>query len=272
LKIQDRKPKGVRRLAGSSLNVATDIEIQPCLPTENAAVELSFRRTMRKAKEGLDRKKRLFDKALEQASAGRTEGILCDGDEYSYPFSLSVDDTIRTWPEVRDVLSPEEWKLFYRGFFSPRTAKDINASHAATKKLARHIWLCGNNETAFPELKTKVHLVSRGATYAHASAEKKEELREMQRFAISDDYFQSQLTAQEKQILDAFIDTWSEQLTAIGLDLQRSIVDKAVDKVQRLACKLQFALKAKGQPLSAAWKSLGAKIYDDGFLTLLETD
>ena len=264
-----RKAKGVRRLAGSSLP-GTPVNEQPTAKKYNAvALEKNLKRMVETDQREIRDER---DKLLR----ARSEGEICE----LAGWKIEIDNTIRNWPEMTDTLSEAEWNRFYEGFFTRSSLKhgyrggaDAHCYLDAVEKVRARILYCGNNESLFPDLRSRLRFRNGrdGVVYQAITPEKREEIRELQRFALSMDAF-NDLTTKERGIMEAFIDTWSEELTAIGLDTKQAEVEKAIEHVQTLAINLQRAFKKQGQPMSEALKSLGASVHDDGGISALEAD
>src|SRR6266849_5837539 len=265
-----QKAKGVRRLAGSSLP-GTPVNEQPTAKKYNTvALEKNLKRMV-------ETDQREIRHERDKLQRARSEGEICE----LAGWKIEIDNTIRNWPEIKDTLSEAERNRFYEGFFTRSSLKhgyrggaDAHSYLDAVEKVRARILYCGNNETLFPDLRSRLRFIRNGwsgVVYQAITPEKREEIRELQRFALSMDAF-NDLTAREREIMESFVDSWSEELTAIGLGIKQPEVEKAIEHVQTLAIKLQRTIKKQGQPMSEALKVLGASVHNDGGISALEAD
>jgi hypothetical protein len=266
--------KGKRHLEGSVLTTAETIDLPEVLPGQpNPLLVRSFGKQIQK-------EKRQLEEASRQALLLRMSGPLYDNldspseEDKLFGVVPEIDDSVRSWPEVAEFFSAREWDLFYSRFFERAQLPDSENNRASEliRRLKQHLRLCGNDPDKYPHLQEKLRFVdTRDVPVEPLAAERKVEIRELQKFALSLPEFSDGLTADEMQIAQTYVDNlWSLPLTAQQLNISPGTIKKTLGQMQTVAIKLQLQRERTGQPISEGLRVLGSRVYDDGFQTAIE--
>jgi len=272
-----RRLKGKKDLAGSVFLTTEVVQPTQVLPEPNQFLLNSFGKQIQKEHEELREASKL---ALQLRISGPLYDNLETPSQEDKLFGSvpEIDDSIRNWPEVAGLFTVKEWDLFHSWFFERKTLShsENNRASELVRRLKQHLRLCGNSPKNYPHLKEKLQFVdAKDVPIEPLSEQRKAEIRELQKFALSLPEFSDGLTADEMQIIQTYVETWRGSETAQRLKIPQAWVKSALAKMQNIAIHLQMRLKQTKQPVSEGLRVLGSRVYDvcdTEFETALEND